>query len=45
VPTRASSGYGMTFAREKDGRIWQRFFGAHTARRTAFAGDCTGLEI
>ncbi|SDE08829.1 L-aspartate oxidase [Auraticoccus monumenti] len=37
--------YGMTFARESDGRISQRFFGAHTWRRTAFAGDYTGLEI
>ncbi|AZZ51605.1 L-aspartate oxidase [Rathayibacter festucae] len=37
--------YGMPFAREDDGRISQRFFGAHTYRRTAFAGDYTGLEI
>lgn len=37
--------YGMRFAREEDGRISQRFFGAHTYRRTAFAGDYTGLEI
>ncbi|NQX26217.1 FAD-binding protein [Microbacteriaceae bacterium VKM Ac-2854] len=37
--------YGMPFAREDDGRISQRFFGAHTFRRTAFAGDYTGLEI
>ncbi len=37
--------YGMRFAREADGRISQRFFGAHTHRRTAFAGDYTGLEI
>jgi len=37
--------YGMNFAREDDGRISQRFFGAHTYRRTAFAGDYTGLEI
>ena len=37
--------YGMPFAREEDGRISQRFFGAHTYRRTAFAGDYTGLEI
>ena len=35
----------MPFAREADGRISQRFFGAHTFRRTAFAGDYTGLEI
>jgi succinate dehydrogenase / fumarate reductase flavoprotein subunit len=37
--------YGVRFAREGDGRISQRFFGAHTFRRTAFAGDYTGLEI
>lgn len=37
--------YGMAFARERDGRISQRFFGAHTYRRTAFAGDYTGLEM
>jgi succinate dehydrogenase / fumarate reductase flavoprotein subunit len=37
--------YGMTFAREDNGSISQRFFGAHTFRRTAYAGDYTGLEI
>lgn len=37
--------YGMPFAREGDGRISLRFFGAHTFRRTAFAGDYTGLEM
>lgn len=37
--------YGMPFAREQDGRITTRFFGAHTYRRTAFSGDYTGLEI
>jgi succinate dehydrogenase / fumarate reductase flavoprotein subunit len=37
--------YGMPFAREADGRISQRSFGAHKFRRTAFAGDYTGLEI
>jgi succinate dehydrogenase / fumarate reductase flavoprotein subunit len=37
--------YGMPFAREDDGRISLRFFGAHKYRRTAFAGDYTGLEI
>jgi len=37
--------YGMPFAREESGAISQRFFGAHTFRRTAFAGDYTGLEI
>lgn len=37
--------WGMPFAREDDGRISQRFFGAHTYRRTCFAGGYTGLEI
>lgn len=37
--------WGMPFAREADGRISQRFFGAHTYRRTCYAGDYTGLEI
>ncbi len=37
--------WGMPFARENDGRISQRYFGAHKYRRTAFAGDYTGLEI
>src|SRR3954453_17809175 len=37
--------YGMAFAREEDGRISQRFFGAHKFRRAAFAGDYPGLEI
>jgi succinate dehydrogenase / fumarate reductase flavoprotein subunit len=37
--------WGMPFARENDGRISQRYFGAHKYRRTAFAGDYTGLGI
>ncbi|MEV0684417.1 FAD-binding protein [Nocardia sp. NPDC050378] len=37
--------WGMPFARESDGRISLRFFGAHTYRRTAFADDYTGLGI
>jgi len=37
--------WGMPFAREADGRISQRFFGAHRYRRTAYAGDYTELEI
>ncbi|EYT56628.1 succinate dehydrogenase [Leucobacter sp. UCD-THU] len=37
--------WGMPFAREDDGRISQRFFGAHKYRRTCYAGDYTGLEI
>jgi len=37
--------WGCPFHREKDGRITQRFFGAATYRRAAFAGDYTGLHI
>ncbi|NYE93908.1 succinate dehydrogenase / fumarate reductase flavoprotein subunit [Psychromicrobium silvestre] len=37
--------WGMPFAREEDGRLSQRYFGAHRYRRTCFAGDYTGLEI
>jgi succinate dehydrogenase / fumarate reductase flavoprotein subunit len=37
--------WGAQFAREEDGRLTQRFFGAHTFRRTCFAGDYTGREI
>jgi succinate dehydrogenase / fumarate reductase, flavoprotein subunit len=37
--------WGAQLAREEDGRLTQRFFGAHTYRRTCFAGDYTGREI
>ena len=37
--------YGAEFAREDDGRLSQRYFGAHTYRRTCFAGHYTGREI
>ena len=37
--------WGARFHREKDGRLTQRFFGAHTYRRTVFYEDWTGLEI
>ncbi|MDF1602038.1 FAD-dependent oxidoreductase [Nocardioides sp. YIM 152315] len=37
--------YGMRFNREPNGKISQRYFGAHRYRRTAFAGDYTGLEV
>lgn len=37
--------YGVKFHREKDGRLTQRFFGAHTYRRTCFVGDRTGKAI
>jgi succinate dehydrogenase / fumarate reductase, flavoprotein subunit len=36
---------GVPFAREADGRLSQRYFGAHRYRRTCFVGDYTGLEI
>src|SRR5215210_5821035 len=37
--------WGARFHREPDGRLTQRFFGAHTYRRTYFFGDWTGKEI
>jgi succinate dehydrogenase / fumarate reductase flavoprotein subunit len=37
--------WGARLAREEDGRLTQRFFGAHRYRRTCFAGDYTGREI
>ncbi|MFL6393805.1 MAG: FAD-dependent oxidoreductase, partial [Nitrososphaeraceae archaeon] len=37
--------WGARFHREKDGRLTQRFFGAHTYRRTVFYEDWTGHEI
>jgi succinate dehydrogenase / fumarate reductase flavoprotein subunit len=37
--------WGARFHREKDGRLTQRFFGAHSYRRTVFYGDWTGQEI
>jgi succinate dehydrogenase flavoprotein subunit len=37
--------WGCAFARTPDGRIDQRFFGAHTWRRTCYAGDFTGRSI
>ena len=37
--------WGAQLAREEDGRLSQRFFGAHRFRRTCFAGDYTGREI
>jgi succinate dehydrogenase / fumarate reductase, flavoprotein subunit len=38
-------GWDARFHREKDGRLTQRFFGAHTYRRTVFYEDWTGQEI
>jgi succinate dehydrogenase / fumarate reductase, flavoprotein subunit len=37
--------WGARFHREEDGRLTQRFFGAHTYRRTVFYEDWTGEEI
>jgi succinate dehydrogenase / fumarate reductase flavoprotein subunit len=37
--------WGARLAREEDGRLTQRFFGAHRYRRTCFAGDYTGRDI
>ncbi len=37
--------WGASFQTEPDGRLSQRFFGAHRYRRTCFAGDYTGREI
>ncbi len=38
-------GYGVPFAREANGALSQRYFGAHRYRRTCFVGDYTGQEI
>jgi len=37
--------WGMEFSRTDDGKIDQRFFGAQSFRRTAFAGDHTGESL
>jgi len=37
--------WGCQFAGLEDGRLDQRFFGAHTYRRTCYAGDYTGRAI
>src|ERR687891_1432903 len=37
--------WGARFHREEDDRLTQRFFGAHTYRRTVFYEDWTGQEI
>jgi succinate dehydrogenase / fumarate reductase flavoprotein subunit len=37
--------WGMEFSRTPDGEIDQRFFGAQSFRRTAFAGDHTGESL
>ena len=37
--------WGCEFARTDDGKIDQRFFGAHLYRRTCYAGDFTGRAV
>lgn len=37
--------WGARFHKEEDGRLTQRFFGAHTYKRTVFYEDWTGNEI
>jgi succinate dehydrogenase / fumarate reductase flavoprotein subunit len=37
--------WGMAFSRTDDGQIDQRYFGAQSFRRTAFAGDHTGESL
>ena len=37
--------WGANFAKLKNGNLDQRFFGAHTFRRTCYSGDYTGLSI
>ena len=37
--------WGANFAKLKNGKLDQRFFGAHKYRRTCFSGDYTGLSI
>ena len=37
--------WGANFAKLKNGKLDQRFFGAHTYRRTCYSGDYTGLSI
>jgi succinate dehydrogenase / fumarate reductase flavoprotein subunit len=37
--------WGCPFARTPDGKLDQRFFGAHKYRRTCYAGDYTGRAL
>ncbi|MGQ0608791.1 MAG: FAD-dependent oxidoreductase [Chloroflexota bacterium] len=37
--------WGCPFARTRDGKLDQRYFGAHTYRRTCYAGDYTGRAV
>ena len=42
---RELAAWGCRFATLEDGRLDQRFFGAHKYRRTCYAGDYTGRTI
>src|SRR5438128_11052020 len=42
---RELAAWGCVFAQTEDGRLDQRFFGAHRWRRTCYAGDYTGRAI
>src|SRR5437660_10578593 len=42
---RELAAWGCKFATLDDGRLDQRFFGAHTYRRTCYAGDYSGRAI
>ena len=42
---REIDGWGANFAKLDNGKIDQRFFGAHTYRRTCYSGDYTGRSI
>ena len=37
--------WGCPFARTSEGKLDQRYFGAHTYRRTCYAGDYTGRAV
>jgi len=37
--------WGCPFGRTADGKLDQRYFGAHTYRRTCYAGDYTGRAV
>ena len=37
--------WGANFARLKNGKFDQRYFGAHKFRRTCYSGDYTGFSI
>ncbi len=36
---------GCNLAKSKDGKLDQRFFGAHKYRRTCYSGDFSGFSI